>query len=198
MSLTFFVIISSLWSLSTVFSKLVILIVRSATISFCNFMVVWVADVSVFCLDAGDFFSNFQCYVCWISRKFRRNLELCYFILMRRFFTVTIMRPPSSFCASTQKPSCQYSKILRKIFLSSSAIILLFFYFVIIKTLFTLGLERNIYKNEIITAKDKRIIHASCSRTSHLQARLRETSNLKNANAPNRKRRKLAHLLLGI
>ena len=101
----------------------------------------------------------------------------------------------------------QYSKTFvpvlknsqKNIFLSSSsAIILLFFYFVIIKTLFTLGLERNIYKNEIITAKDKRIIHASCSRTSRLQARLRETSNLKNANAPNRKRRKLAHLLLGI
>ena len=38
----------------------------------------------------------------------------------------------------------------------------------IIKTLFTLGLECEIYKNEMITAKDKRVIHASRSRTSRL------------------------------
>ena len=69
---------------------------------------------------------------------------------------------------------------------------------IIIKTLFTLWLERKIYKNEIITAKDKRVIHASRSRTSHLQARLRETSNPKNANTLNRKRRKLTYLLLWI
>ena len=69
---------------------------------------------------------------------------------------------------------------------------------IIIKTLLTLGLERKIYKNEIITAKDKRVIQASRSRTSHLQAILWETSNPKNANAPNRKRRKLTYLLLWI
>ena len=68
---------------------------------------------------------------------------------------------------------------------------------IIIKTLFTLGLERKIYKNEMITAKDKRVIHSSRSRTSHLQAILRETSNPKNANASNRKRRKLTYLYCG-
>ena len=72
-------------------------------------------------------------------------------------------------------------------------------YFVkIIKTLFTLGLEHKIYKNGMIAAKDKKVIHASRSRTPRLQGRLRETSNPKSANAPNRKRRKLAHLLLWI
>ena len=55
MSLTFFVINSLLWSLSTVFSKLVILAVRSATISSCDIMVAWVVDARVFCLDAEDF-----------------------------------------------------------------------------------------------------------------------------------------------
>ena len=49
-------------------------------------------------------------------------------------------------------------------------------FIIIIKTLFILRLERKIYKNEIITAKDKKVIHASCSRTSRLQVRLRETS----------------------
>ena len=39
---------------------------------------------------------------------------------------------------------------------------------VIIKTLFTLGLERKIYKNEIITAKGKRVIHSSHPKTSRL------------------------------
>ena len=74
----------------------------------------------------------------------------------------------------------------------------LLLYAVIIKILFTLGLERKIYKNETITAKDKRVIHASRSRTSHLQAILQENSNPKNANAPNRKPRKLTYLLLWI
>ena len=69
---------------------------------------------------------------------------------------------------------------------------------IIIKTLFTLGLERKIYTNEIIKAKDKRVIHTYRSRTSHLQTILRETSDSKNANAPNRKRRKLTYLLLWI
>ena len=68
----------------------------------------------------------------------------------------------------------------------------------IIKTLFTLGLERKIYRNEMITGKDKKVTQASHSRASGLQARLRETSNPKNAKAPTRKRRKLAHLLLWI
>ena len=35
-------------------------------------------------------------YVCLISGNFRRNLSLCYLILLRRFFTAKIMRPPSS------------------------------------------------------------------------------------------------------
>ena len=69
---------------------------------------------------------------------------------------------------------------------------------IIIKTLFTLGLERKIYRNEMITAKDKKVTHASHSRASRLQARLRETSNTKNAKASSRKRRKLAHRLLWI
>ena len=69
---------------------------------------------------------------------------------------------------------------------------------IFIKTLFTLGLERKIYKNEIITAKDKRVIHASRSRGSLLQAIPQENSNPKNANAPNRKPRKLTYLLLWI
>ena len=68
----------------------------------------------------------------------------------------------------------------------------------IIRTLFTLGLERKIYRNEMITGKDKKVTQASHSRASGLQARLRETSNPKNAKAPTRKRRKLAHLLLWI
>ena len=67
---------------------------------------------------------------------------------------------------------------------------------IIIKTLFTLGLERKIYKNEMITAKDKKVTHASHSRASRVQARLRETSNPKNAKAQSRKWRKLAHFLL--
>ena len=69
---------------------------------------------------------------------------------------------------------------------------------IIIETLFTLGLERKIYRNEMITAKDKKVTHVSHSRASRLQARLRETSNPKNAKAPRRKRRKLAHPLLRI
>ena len=72
----------------------------------------------------------------------------------------------------------------------------LFIIIIIVKTLFILGLERKIYNNEIITAKDKRVIHATRSKTSNLQARLRETSNAKNAKAPNWKRGKLAHFLL--
>ena len=35
-------------------------------------------------------FSHFQSYACLISGKFRRNLDLCYLILLRRFFTATI------------------------------------------------------------------------------------------------------------
>ena len=66
----------------------------------------------------------------------------------------------------------------------------------IIKTLFTLGLERKIYRNEMITGKDKKVTQASHSRASGLQARLLETSSPKNAEAPKRKRRKLAHVLL--
>ena len=60
MSLTFFVMTSSLWSLYTVFSRLAILAVSFATISSWDFMVVWVANVRVFCLDAGDFFPIFK------------------------------------------------------------------------------------------------------------------------------------------
>ena len=75
---------------------------------------------------------------------------------------------------------------------------LFFFIIIIFKTLLTLGLERKIYKYEIVTAKDKRVIDDSPSRTSRLLARLRETYNAKNVNAPNRKCRKLAHLLLWI
>ena len=66
---------------------------------------------------------------------------------------------------------------------------------IIIKTLFTLGLERKIYRNEMITAKDKKVTHASHWMASGLQARLRETSSPKNAKDPRRKPRKLAHLL---
>ena len=66
----------------------------------------------------------------------------------------------------------------------------------IIKTLFTLGLERKIYRNEMITGKDKKVTQASHSRASGLQARLLETSSPKNAKAPKRKRRKPAHVLL--
>ena len=40
---------------------------------------------------------------------------------------------------------------------------------IIIKTLFTLGLERKIYRNEIITGKDKKVTQASHSRASALQ-----------------------------
>ena len=69
---------------------------------------------------------------------------------------------------------------------------------IFIKTLFTFGLEHKVYKNEMITAKDKKVVHASHSRTSRLQARLRETSNQKNMNAPNRKCGKLAHFLLDL
>ena len=54
----------------------------------------------------------------------------------------------------------------------------------IIKTLFTLGLEHKTYRNEMITAKYKKVTHASHSSASGLQARLRETSNPKNAKAP--------------
>ena len=66
---------------------------------------------------------------------------------------------------------------------------------IFIKVLFTLGLESKIYKNEIITAEDERVIHASHSRGSHLQVILQGNSNPKNANAPNRK---LTYLLLWI
>ena len=66
----------------------------------------------------------------------------------------------------------------------------------IIKTLFTLGLERKIYRNEMITGKDKKVTQASHLRASGLQARLLETSSPKNVKAPKRKRRKLAHVLL--
>ena len=38
---------------------------------------------------------------------------------------------------------------------------LLLLFIIIIKTLFTLGLERKIYRNEMITAKDKKVTHAS-------------------------------------
>ena len=77
------------------------------------------------------------------------------------------------------------------------------YYFIFIKTLFikflfNLRLERKIYKNEMITAKDKKVIHTSRPRTSRLQASLRETSNPRNAKAPSRKCRKLAHLLMWI
>ena len=67
-----------------------------------------------------------------------------------------------------------------------------------IKILFTLGLERKIYRNEMITGKDKKVTQASHSRASGLQARLLETFSPKNAKAPRRKHRKLAHLLLWI
>ena len=69
---------------------------------------------------------------------------------------------------------------------------------IIIKTLFTLGLERKICRNEMITAKDKKVTHASHSRALWRQPRLRETSSPKNALVPRRKPRKLAHLLLWI
>ena len=69
---------------------------------------------------------------------------------------------------------------------------------IIIKTLFTFELECKIYRNEMITAKDKKVTHASQLRASGLQARLWETSHPKNAKAPRRKRRKLAHCLLWI
>ena len=69
---------------------------------------------------------------------------------------------------------------------------------IIIKTLFTLGLERKIYRNEMITGKDKKVTQASHSRASGLQARLRETSNPKNSKTPRRTHRKFAHYLLWI
>ena len=53
----------------------------------------------------------------------------------------------------------------------------------IIKTLFTLGLKRKIYRNEMITGKDKKVTQASHSRASGLQARLLETSSPKNVKA---------------
>ena len=65
--------------------------------------------------------------------------------------------------------------------------------FIIIKTLFTFRWERKIYRNEMITGKDKKVAHACHSRASGLQAK-----QPGNAKAPRRKRRKLAHLLLWI
>ena len=64
---------------------------------------------------------------------------------------------------------------------------------IIIILLSTLGLER-----KMITAKDKKVTHSSHSTVSRFKARLRETSNPKNAKAPRRKCRKLAHVLLWI
>ena len=74
-------------------------------------------------------------------------------------------------------------------------ILVCFFFFLFFLILFTLGLERKIYRNEMITGKDKKVTQASHSRVSGLQARLLETSSPKNAQAPRRKRRKLAHLV---
>lgn len=62
---------------------------------------------------------------------------------------------------------------------------------IIIKTLFILGLERKNYKNKMITAKVKRVIHASRLRTPRLQARLLEASNPKNVKAQNKKTQKV-------
>ena len=59
-------------------------------------------------------------------------------------------------------------------------------------------LMNQLYKTKPRSYYYKRVSHASRSRTSLLQARLRETSNPKNAKGRNRKRRKLAHLLLWI
>ena len=70
--------------------------------------------------------------------------------------------------------------------------------FIIIKTLCTHKLEYKIYRNKMITAKNKKVTHASHSRTSCLQARLWETSNQKNTKTLRRKHRKLTHLLLWI
>ena len=60
-----------------------------------------------------------------------------------------------------------------------------FFFFCLffVLILFTLGLERKIYRNEMITGKDKKVTQASHSRASGLQARLLETSSPKNAKA---------------
>ena len=77
-------------------------------------------------------------------------------------------------------------------------LLLLLLIIIIIILLSTLGLERKIYRNKMITAKDKKVTHSSHLRASRLQARLRETSNPKNTKAPKRKRRKLTHLLLWI
>ena len=75
---------------------------------------------------------------------------------------------------------------------------LLLLLLLIIKTLFTSGLELKIYRNEMITGKDKKVTQASHSIASGLQVRILETSSPKNEKAPRKKRRKLAHLLLWI
>ena len=77
-------------------------------------------------------------------------------------------------------------------------IVIIIIIIIIIKTLFTFELECKIYRNEMITAKDKKVTHASQLRASGLQARLWETSHPKNTKAPRRKRRKLTHRLLWI
>ena len=43
---------------------------------------------------------------------------------------------------------------------------------IIIKTLFTLGLERKIYRNEMIAGKDKKVTQAAYSRLHTYQALL--------------------------
>ena len=71
----------------------------------------------------------------------------------------------------------QQNDVMLYLYLTLNTFSRLIFY-LFTKTLHTLELERKIYKNEMIAAKDKGVIHASRSRTSRLQVRLRETSNL--------------------
>ena len=64
---------------------------------------------------------------------------------------------------------CEASLICIAMFRQKNNLLLLF---LLIKTLFILGLERKIYRNEMITEKDKRFTHTSHSRPLRLQARL--------------------------
>ena len=65
--------LGSCWLLRWIFRAAV----SSATISSCDFTVVWVETVRVF-LGAGRLFSHFQFFVCLISGKFRQNFSQNY------------------------------------------------------------------------------------------------------------------------
>ena len=52
-------------------------------------------------------------------------------------------------------------------------------FYLFTKTLYTLELERKIYKNEMIAAKDKGVIHASGQTTGNFQPVKRESPEQK-------------------